>query len=75
MAEQRTARLQQFGEHVKGHVDKLSAKQYWTADTNSPEFVVLFIPSEALGAEALTQRPDLHEYAATKNIVLATRRP
>lgn len=72
VAEQRAARLQQFGEHVKGHVDKLSAKQYWTVDTNSPEFVVLFIPSEALGAEALAQRPDLHEYAAGKNIILAT---
>ena len=57
----RQARLKQFGENVKSHVDQLSAKQYWKSDTGTPEFVVLFIPSEALGAEALAQRPDLHE--------------
>ena len=68
----RQAKLQQFGEHVKGHVDKLSAKEYWKVDSHSPEFVVLFIPNEALAAEALTQRPDLHEYAAGRNIILAT---
>ncbi|WP_341730268.1 DNA recombination protein RmuC [Brooklawnia sp.] len=68
----RQARLQQFGENVKSHVDQLSAKQYWKSDTGTPEFVVLFIPSEALGAEALAQRPDLHEYSAARNIIIAT---
>ncbi|MCB0884057.1 MAG: DNA recombination protein RmuC, partial [Propionibacteriaceae bacterium] len=68
----RQARLKQFGENVKSHVDQLSAKQYWKSDTGTPEFVVLFIPSEALGAEALAQRPDLHEYAAGRNIIVAT---
>lgn len=69
---ERAARLKQFGDNVKSHVDALSAKQYWKSDTTTPEFVVLFIPSEALGAEALTQRPDLHEYAAARNIIIAT---
>lgn len=61
-----------FADHVKNHIDQLSSKRYWTADIGSPEFVVLFIPSEALAAEALSQRPDLNEYAATKNIIVAT---
>lgn len=64
--------LGQFAENVKTHVDQLSAKQYWKADTHSPEFVVLFIPSETLAAEALAQRPDLHEYASARNIIIAT---
>ncbi len=69
---ERQTRLKQFGENVKSHVDQLSAKQYWKSDTGSPEFVVLFIPSEALGAEALAQRADLHEYSAARNIIIAT---
>lgn len=70
--DEREARLHQFAEHVKTHIDKLSAKEYWKAATGTPEFVVLFIPAEALAAEALAQRPDLHEYAAARGIVLAS---
>lgn len=64
--------LKLFGRNVKSHVDQLSAKNYWKADTATPEFTVLFIPSEALAAEALSQLPDLHEYAAARNIILAS---
>lgn len=61
-----------FAKNVRSHVDQLSGKAYFKADTSTPEFVVLFMPSEALAAEALSQLPDLHEYAAHKGIVLAT---
>ena len=64
--------LQSFARNVRSHVDQLSGKQYFKADTSTPEFVVLFMPSEALAAEALSQLPDLHEYAAHRGIVLAT---
>lgn len=65
-------RMQTFAKNVRGHVDALAAKKYWQADAGTPEFVVLFMPSEALAAEALQQMPDLHEHAALKNVVLAT---
>jgi DNA recombination protein RmuC len=61
-----------FAKNVRSHADALSAKQYWKADEATPEFVVLFMPSEALYAEALQLMPDLTEYAATKNIIIAT---
>ncbi len=64
--------LQSFARNVRSHIDQLSGKSYFKADTATPEFVVLFMPSEALAAEALAQLPDLHEYAAHKGIVLAT---
>ena len=64
--------LQLFARNVRTHVDQLAGKAYFKADTHTPEFVVLFIPSEALAAEALSQLPDLHEYAAHRGIVLAT---
>lgn len=69
---ERDERLRAFARNVRGHVDALSSRNYFKAGPSSPEFVVLFLPSEALAAEALAQLPDLHEYAARQNIVLAT---
>lgn len=61
-----------FAKNVKGHVDQLSGKNYWKADPGTPEFVVLFVPNEALGFEALRLIPDLHEYASSRDIIVAT---
>ncbi|MGD7788346.1 DNA recombination protein RmuC [Propionibacteriaceae bacterium Y1700] len=69
---QQAAALAQFAKNVRTHVDQLSGKAYWTAGPQTPEFVVLFLPSEALAAEALAQLPDLHEYGAAKNVILAS---
>lgn len=65
-------KLAQFAKNVRTHIDQLGGKNYFKADASTPEFVILFLPSEALAAEALSQLPDLHEYAANKGIVLAT---
>jgi DNA recombination protein RmuC len=69
---ERAAKLQVFAKNVTTHIDLLSKKDYFKADTDTPEFVVMFLPSEALAAEALTQLPDLFDYANRKNVVLAT---
>jgi len=69
---QREADLRRFTACVRSHIDQLSAKSYWKADPGTPEFVVLFLPSEALSAAALTWQPDLLDYAARRNVVLAT---
>lgn len=69
---QREQHLQQFARNVKSHIDQLSAKSYFKAEASTPEFVVLFLPSEALAAEAYSQLPDLHEYAYQHSVVLAT---
>lgn len=68
----REAALGRFGKVVKGHVDQLSGKQYWAVEEHTPEFVIMFLPSEALAAEALSRMPDLHEYAFRKDIVIAS---
>ncbi|GAB2568770.1 hypothetical protein GCM10009593_02270 [Microlunatus antarcticus] len=67
----RTEALVRYGRHVRTHVDQLSTKQYWKGG-ETPEFVVLFLPSEAFFAAALEQVPDLYDYAAKRNVVLAT---
>ncbi|MDR1766944.1 MAG: DNA recombination protein RmuC [Propionibacteriaceae bacterium] len=68
----RAAELKRVSKHLRAHIDALSAKEYFTAEDGTPEFVVLFVPHEAMVAEALSNDPKLHEYAFSKNIVLAT---
>jgi DNA recombination protein RmuC len=53
-------------------VDALSAKSYWAAFDQSPEFVVLFMPADPFLDAALQRDPTLLEHAFTRNIVLAT---
>lgn len=69
----RSRLLQQFAKNVQTHVDQLSKKDYFKAEGGStPEYVVLFLASEALAAEAYNQLPSLLEYAAERGIMLAT---
>lgn len=68
----RDTHLATFARHVKTHIDQLSGKQYWKLGASSPEFVILFLPSDAFLQAAHEQVPDLHEYAARRNIALAT---
>ena len=70
--DERARQLAAFARNVRGHIDKLAAKSYWKADSATPEYVILFLPSEALFSVALEQAPDLMEYAAQKNVMLAT---
>ena len=67
----RAEALTRYARHVRTHVDQLSSKQYWKA-AETPEFVVLFLPNEMFFATALDQIPDLYDYAAARDVVLAT---
>jgi len=64
--------LKRFAANVKTHIDRLSGKNYFTADARTPEFVVMFLASESLGAEAFAQIPDLFDYATKRNVMIAT---
>lgn len=57
---------------VKGHIDALSSKEYWTGLGSSPDFVIAFVPSESLLSVALDADPGLLEYAFKKNVALAS---
>lgn len=71
-AKEYDAQMARFARHVRTHIDQLSAKSYWRTDLDSPEFVVCFLPSDALLQAALQEMPDLHEYANRRGIVLAS---
>ena len=57
---------------LRGHVDSLATKAYWSAFTNTPEMVVCFIPGDAILAAALGADPALFEYAQARKVVLAS---
>ncbi len=57
---------------LRGHVDALAAKQYWTAFEPSPEIVVCFVPGESFLAAACEADPALLEHAMGRRVVLAT---
>jgi len=65
-------RLDAHARHLREHVDRLSAKAYWSALSPSPEFVILFIPGEAFLAPALDRDPGLLEYAIRRRVHIAT---
>ncbi|HEY1626096.1 MAG TPA: DNA recombination protein RmuC [Streptosporangiaceae bacterium] len=65
-------RLDAHARHVRDHIDRLSAKAYWSALSSSPEFVILFIPGEAFLAPALERDPGLLEYAIRRRVHIAT---
>jgi DNA recombination protein RmuC len=67
----RTELLAKHAKQVRGHVDALAAKSYWTGLEASPDFTIAFIPNEPLLAAATEQDPTLMEYAFTKRIILA----
>ncbi|WP_143340627.1 DNA recombination protein RmuC [Demequina sp. NBRC 110057] len=68
----RASRLAAHARHVKKHVDDLAGKRYWDQFDAAPEFVVMFVPSEAFYQAALEQDPDLQEYAYGKRVFIAS---
>jgi DNA recombination protein RmuC len=70
--DERRAHLRRHVRQLRAHVDGLSSKAYWRALAATPEFVVLFVPAESSLAAALDADPELLEYAAARNVVVAT---
>lgn len=70
--QERTSRMRAHARALRGHVETLAAKEYWSALDTSPEMVVCFVPGEAMLAAALAQDPGLHEHAMARHVVLAS---
>jgi DNA recombination protein RmuC len=69
---EKKALLQRHAMQVRKHLDDLSSKSYWNNFRDSPDFVVCFLPSEALFSAALEQDPSLIEYGCNGDVILAT---
>src|SRR5665811_956328 len=71
-AAERSRLLAAHATSLRGHVDSLATKAYWSAFTNTPEMVVCFIPGDAILAAALAADPALFDYAQARRVVLAS---
>jgi DNA recombination protein RmuC len=66
------SRLAAHAADVRRHVRKLSEKGYAAQFESAPEFVVMFMPGEAFLFAALEKDPELIEFGAQQNVILAT---
>jgi len=68
----RKLELKRHAQIIRGRIKELSRKNYWAEYSQSPEFVVLFIPGEQFLSAALEVDPALLEDSMSQNIILAT---
>ncbi len=68
----RQSELKRHAQIIRSRVRELAAKNYWAEYSDSPEFVVLFIPGEQFLSAALEIDSSLLEDSMSQNIILAT---
>lgn len=68
----KTQKMQDHARQVRTHIRQLSQKSYFEQFENSPEFVVLFIPNEAMFSAALQVDPSLIEAGVNERVLMAT---
>ncbi|HEY4211838.1 MAG TPA: DNA recombination protein RmuC [Steroidobacteraceae bacterium] len=64
--------LRRHALQVRNHMVALGKKSYFEQFSPSPEFVVMFVPSEGVFSAALQEDPALIEYGAGERVIPAT---
>jgi DNA recombination protein RmuC len=68
---ERAAKLHEHVTQMKGHIQRLSQKEYWS-QLPGLDMVVMFIPSDTFLHHALNLDQELLEWAAQKQVLIAT---
>lgn len=63
---------EQHVKQVRSRIQDLSTKKYWDQFSESPEFVVLFLPAESFLSAALSVDHELIQDAVQKKVILAS---
>ncbi|MCG8434286.1 MAG: DNA recombination protein RmuC, partial [Gammaproteobacteria bacterium] len=70
--ESRDTALKHHAQKVRQRISELAKKAYWDQFTQTPDFVILFIPGEQFLAAALDRDPNLIEDALRQKVIIAT---
>ncbi|MBK8267617.1 MAG: DNA recombination protein RmuC [Planctomycetes bacterium] len=68
----RKSHLSKFAKDVRVTLRSLAAKEYWSRLSQSPEFVVMFMPGEVFFAAAVGEDPELLQDGMGQRVLLAS---
>jgi DNA recombination protein RmuC len=69
--DEREAHLSRHASQTREHITKLASKGYQHQFDSTPEFVVMFVPSDGIYQAALAEDPALIEYGVQQQVLMA----
>ncbi len=69
---ERALQMTRHARQTRDHITKLASKAYQSQLDTTPDFVVMFIPSDGIYHAALSEDPSLLDYGVEQHVLLAT---